>query len=124
MLNYPARATVLGETVMLRALALLVILFAGPASAADTLPAASPLACDWSQPGEMMGALCALPQLAATTNCGQTCYDDQNACHAACDRTYRGGVPGHEKCFATCGTTYGRCQTRCNAPQKSPRPSQ
>jgi hypothetical protein len=107
---------------MLRALALLVILLAGPAAAAP--PAASPLACDRNQPGEIMGALCALPQLAATADCGQTCYDDQNACHGACDRTYRGGVPGHDKCIAACGTTYGRCQTRCSTPQKSPRPSQ
>jgi hypothetical protein len=124
MLNYPARAVLSEETAMLRAFALSLILLAGPAVAADAVPARSPLACDWSQPGEMSAALCGLPQLAAAANCGQTCYDDQNACHAACDRTYRGGVPGHDKCIASCGTTYGRCQTRCNAPQKSRRPSE
>jgi len=109
---------------MLRALVLSLMLLAGPAVAADGVPAASPLACDVSQPGEMAGALCALPQLAATANCSQTCYDDQNACHAGCDKAYRGAAPGHDKCIASCSTTYGRCQTRCNAPQNSRRPSQ
>jgi|1185.fasta_scaffold763141_1 hypothetical protein len=109
---------------MLRAVALCLMLLAGPALAASTAPAASPLACDLSQPGEMAEALCALPQLAATANCAQTCYDDQNACHAGCDKTFRGAAPGHDKCIAGCGTTYGRCQTRCNTPQRGPRPSQ
>jgi len=105
---------------MLRALALSLILLAGPAAAAEP----TPILCGSSELAEFLGPLCAPAQLAQAGNCGQTCYDDQNACHSACDKTYRGGVPGHDKCFAACSTTYGRCQTRCNAPQRGKRPSQ
>ena len=103
---------------MLRALALLLTLVAAtPALAAGPAPSApSPLACDMSQPGETMQALCALPQLAAA-NCPQTCYDDQNVCRNGCDKAYRSG-PDHDKCVSACSTTYGRCQMRCNAPQR------
>ena len=107
---------------MLRMLALSLILLAGPAGAAE--PSATPLACGTSELIDALGPLCAEAQLAQAGNCVQTCYQDQSACHFACDRTYRGGLPDHDKCVAACSTTYGRCQTRCNAPQKSRRPSE
>ena len=107
---------------MLRALALGLLLVAAPTLAAET--ADSPLVCGSPELAEALGPLCAPVQLAQNANCAQTCYQDQNACHSGCDKTYRGGAPGHDKCMAACSTTYGRCQMRCNAPQRSPRPSE
>ena len=100
---------------MLRALVLSLILLAGPAVASEPQPA--PLVCSPAL-AQTLGSLCGTVQLAASGSCPQTCYDDQNICHAGCDKVYRGGGQDHDKCMAACSTTYGRCQTRCNAPQR------
>jgi hypothetical protein len=110
---------------MVRALALVLILLAcGGAvraeSITDLLADRGLLIC---LPDSVPGS-CGAPEQLAAANCGQTCYDDQNACHQGCDKAYSGAAPGHDRCIAACSTTYGRCQTRCNAPQRSPRPSQ